>query len=149
MGKRSKGWALAFIGREEERRHRGGRNGGRRLSSVINGGGHYHGHCWPGEEGSGGGEEEGGDGRFGEASGRGREGAPASALAGCRAIAEAEAVVASGVAAACPHGCEASGGPHMPIREGEGVKGCSAWALRWVGRPTVRVRVFYFYLLNI
>jgi hypothetical protein len=52
--------------------------------------------------GSGGGEEEGGDGRFGEASGRGREGAPMSALAGRRAVAEAEASAASGATATHP-----------------------------------------------
>jgi hypothetical protein len=111
--------------REEERRCRGGRNGDQRLSSVVNGGGHYHGRYRPGEDGSGGREEEGGDGHFREASGRGREGEPASALAGCRAVTEAEAAAASGAVASCSRGCEASGGPHMPIREGRESRGAA------------------------
>jgi hypothetical protein len=50
-GKRTKGWSLAFIGREEERGRQGRRNGGRQPSSAINGGGQYHGRYRPGEGG--------------------------------------------------------------------------------------------------
>jgi hypothetical protein len=53
-GKRTKGWALASVGREEERGHQGWRNGCRRPSGAFNGGVHYHGRYRLGEGGVGG-----------------------------------------------------------------------------------------------